>query len=78
MKIVYFSHALTSCWNHGNAHFLRGILRDLVARGHEIVSWEPENSWSRENLVRDAGPDIADGWQSAYPELHARTFHPRH
>ena len=76
MKVVYFSHALTSCWNHGNAHFLRGILRDLVARGHEIVSWEPENSWSRENLVRDAGPDLADGWQSAYPELQARTFAP--
>ena len=76
MKIVYFSHALTSCWNHGNAHFLRGILRDLVARGHEVVSWEPANSWSRENLLRDAGPEIADGWQSAYPELHANTFIP--
>ena len=25
------------CWNHGNAHFLRGVLRELVARGHEVA-----------------------------------------
>ena len=27
MKIVYFTHSLRSCWNHGNAHFLRGVLQ---------------------------------------------------
>ena len=27
MRIVYFTHSLRSCWNHGNAHFLRGVLR---------------------------------------------------
>ena len=29
MRIVYFTHSLASCWNHGNAHFLRGVLRAL-------------------------------------------------
>jgi spore maturation protein CgeB len=33
MKFVYFTHSLASCWNHGNAHFLRGVLRDLIGRG---------------------------------------------
>ena len=33
MKITYFTHSLRSCWNHGNAHFLRGVLRELMARG---------------------------------------------
>ena len=33
MKVAYFTHALSSCWNHGNAHFLRGVLRELVACG---------------------------------------------
>ena len=28
MRFVYFTHSLASCWNHGNAHFLRGVLRD--------------------------------------------------
>ena len=36
MKIVYFTHSLASCWNHGNAHFLRGVLRELIARGHDV------------------------------------------
>lgn len=76
MRVVYFSHALSSCWNHGNAHFLRGVLRELIARGHDIVSLEPEASWSRENLLRDAGPAEADSWQCAYPELRADTFAP--
>ena len=39
-----------SDWNHGNAHFLRGIMRDLIARGHDAVALEPADGWSRENL----------------------------
>ena len=74
MRVVYFSHALSSCWNHGNAHFLRGVLRELTALGHDVVSLEPQASWSRENLLRDAGPEAADSWQAAYPELRARHF----
>ena len=41
MRIVYFTHSLSSCWNHGNAHFLRGVLRELRRRGHEVVAFEP-------------------------------------
>jgi spore maturation protein CgeB len=41
VKIVYFTHSLASCWNHGNAHFLRGVLRELIGRGHEVVAYEP-------------------------------------
>ena len=37
MKFVYFTHSLASCWNHGNAHFLRGVLRELIARGHDVA-----------------------------------------
>ena len=35
MRLVYFTHSLKSCWNHGNAHFLRGVLRALARTGHE-------------------------------------------
>jgi spore maturation protein CgeB len=55
MRIIYFTHSLLSCWNHGNAHFQRGILRALIARGHQAVAWEPAQSWSRENLMAEAG-----------------------
>ena len=52
MRIVYFTHSLASCWNHGNAHFLRGVLRELIALGHEVVAYEPEGAWSLGNLSR--------------------------
>ena len=29
MKFVLFAHSLISDWNHGNAHFLRGVVRAL-------------------------------------------------
>ncbi len=74
MKVVYFTHSLQSCWNHGNAHFLRGVLRDLVSRGHDVVALEPADGWSLENLRRDHGDAGLDAWQQAYPDLRATSF----
>jgi spore maturation protein CgeB len=31
MRVVIFCHSLVSDWNHGNAHFLRGVARELLA-----------------------------------------------
>ena len=69
MRLAYFTHSLASCWNHGNAHFLRGVLRALVAGGHEVAAFEPASAWSRENLAADAGPEALDAWRASYPEL---------
>ena len=55
MKIVYFTHSLLSCWNHGNAHFLRGVLRELQARGHNVLACEQQGNWSLANLLADHG-----------------------
>ena len=76
MKIVYATHSLRSCWNHGNAHFLRGVLRELIARGHDARVVEPEDSWSVQNLVADHGPGALTGWQAAYPELSTAPYAP--
>jgi spore maturation protein CgeB len=69
MRIVYFTHSLVSCWNHGNAHFLRGVLSELKARGHSVRVFAPENAWSLTNLLADHGPDAIDAYRRAYPEL---------
>lgn len=69
MRIAYFTHALSSCWNHGNAHFLRGVLRELTFAGHDVSAYEPEASWSRENLEREHGAEAAEAWHAYYPEL---------
>ena len=74
MKIVYFTHSLRSCWNHGNAHFLRGVLSELIDRGHEVKVLEPDNAWSLANLLKDHGPNALSAFQEAYPELSSRTY----
>ena len=57
MKFVFFCHALTSCWNNGNAHFLRGVARELRRLGHEVRVYEPEDGWSRLNALQDGGQE---------------------
>src|SRR5215210_2162742 len=75
MKVVYFTHSLRSCWNHGNAHFLRGVLSELVARGHDVRVYEPEGAWSLANLLNDHGEAGLQTFKEAYPELESRTYH---
>jgi spore maturation protein CgeB len=74
MRVVYFTHSLASCWNHGNAHFLRGILDELVERGHEVQVYEPQGAWSLTNLLADHGEAGLDAYHRAYPQLSSRTY----
>lgn len=76
MKIVYFTHSLSSCWNHGNAHFLRGVLDELIARGHDVRAYEPEDAWSRANLIADHGTAGLASFERAYPRLLPLTYSP--
>jgi spore maturation protein CgeB len=74
MRIVYFTHSLRSCWNHGNAHFLRGVLSELIARGHDVRVLEPEGAWSLANLLEDHGDEGLSAFRTSYPELGSRTY----
>jgi spore maturation protein CgeB len=76
VRIVIFCHSLVSDWNHGNAHFLRGLVQELLSRGDSVRVFEPEDSWSRANLLKDHGPAAIDGFASAYPELRSETYRP--
>ncbi len=76
MRIAYFTHSLDSCWNHGNAHFLRGVLRELIARRHDVRALEPQGAWSLSNLLADAGEAGLDAYRAAYPELSSTRFDP--
>ncbi|HEX7088283.1 MAG TPA: glycosyltransferase [Vicinamibacterales bacterium] len=76
MRVVVLCHSLRSDWNHGNAHFLRGICRDLLRRGHEVVVLEPANGWSALNLTREAGMAGLDAYRAAYPELESSVYDP--
>jgi spore maturation protein CgeB len=69
VRIVIFCHSLLSDWNHGNAHFLRGICSELILRGHKVSVYEPENSWSYQNLVADGGEQFLAEFAATYPNL---------
>jgi len=69
MRFVMFYHSLVSDWNHGNAHFLRGVVSELVAQGHEVVVYEPADGWSRRNLLAAHGQAPLDAWAARYPAL---------
>jgi spore maturation protein CgeB len=45
------------------------VLRALAAAGHAVAAIEPEQSWSRTNLLADAGPEAAAAWREHYPGL---------
>ncbi|RCS25107.1 glycosyltransferase [Phyllobacterium salinisoli] len=76
MRFIFYTHSLVSDWNHGNAHFLRGVMRELLARGHKAVALEPENGWSRVNMMRDQGAVALDRFSREFPELTSFTYGP--
>lgn len=71
MRIVMFYHSLLSDWNHGNAHFLRGIVGELQFRGHDVRVYEPKDGWSLQNLTSEHGASPIDKFRAAYPGLNS-------
>lgn len=69
-----FCHSLVSDWNHGNAHFLRGVVAELQSRGHETEVYEPADGWSRTNLMADYGPEAFARFARAFPALHSTLY----
>ena len=67
MRFLFYTHSLVSDWNHGNAHFLRGVMRELVALGHEAIALEPEDGWSRSNLMADQGRPAIERFCRDFP-----------
>ena len=58
MKVVLFCQSIVSCWNNGHAHFLRGVTRELLWLGIDVVVYEPKDGWSRMNAVKDGGASV--------------------
>ena len=76
MRIVFFCHSLLSDWNHGNAHFLRGVVSELQVRGHDVRVYEPADAWSVKHLLLHAGQAGLDGVREFYPHLQCTRYDP--
>ncbi|MBP0582550.1 glycosyltransferase [Labrys sp. LIt4] len=74
MRFVFYTHSLVSDWNHGNAHFLRGVMRELVSRGHDAVALEPADGWSRANLIAEAGQQAVANFAADFPNLQSVSY----
>jgi spore maturation protein CgeB len=77
LRIVLFCHSLESDWNHGNAHFLRGIARELVRRGFDFRAYEPRGGWSATNLAADHGAAALSAWRRVYPPFQVHHYDPQ-
>jgi spore maturation protein CgeB len=74
MRVVIFCHSLLSDWNHGNAHFLRGICGELIRDGHDVRVWEPQDAWSLQNLLATHGEAAVEAFRRAYPKLSSTRY----
>ena len=74
MRIAFFVHSIASDWNHGNAHFLRGLMSALADRGHRITSWERVGAWSAMHLVEDGGTAPIVRFAREFPEIRVRCY----
>jgi spore maturation protein CgeB len=74
MRFVFYTHSLVSDWNHGNVHFLRGIMRELLSRGHDAIALEPNDGWSRSNLLADQGPAAIERFAVDFPDLKSVNY----
>jgi len=76
LRFAFFSHSLISDWNHGNAHFLRGVVSELLSLGHEVRVLEPLHGWSLQNLRRERGDAAVQAFNQAFPRLRSTFYDP--
>lgn len=74
LRFALFCHSIISDWNHGNAHFLRGLIRSLQRMGHSVIALEEEGNWSLSNLLRDHGPATVQEFQRRFPFIDHESY----
>ena len=56
MKVVVFGLTVSSSWGNGHATLWRGLLKALVRRGHDVVFFERDTDYYRDNRDLHAIP----------------------
>jgi spore maturation protein CgeB len=74
LRIAIFCHSVLSDWNHGNAHFLRGIASELISRSHEVCFFEDAHAWSIRNLLENRGEKPLAEVRAFYPGLQVLRY----
>jgi spore maturation protein CgeB len=77
LSFRFFAHSWISDWNHGNAHFLRGLASELINQAHEVRCYEERDGWSIRNLAEeatDAAAQAMSDFERAFPKLDVRPY----
>jgi spore maturation protein CgeB len=80
LRIVFFAHSFRSDWNNGNAHFLRGLARELGRLGHAVTCYEHSENWSHAHLIEvegGRGAGSVEAFTVGYPDLRVELMHDR-
>jgi spore maturation protein CgeB len=72
-RFALFYHSVISDWNHGNAHFLRGLVRALQQRGHAVTCYEQHDNWSLSNLLA-ASPTAIQDFTDVFPDIQVERY----
>jgi spore maturation protein CgeB len=75
MNAAMFYHSVISDWNHGNAHFLRGVAPELQRRGHLVRIYEPGDGWGLRNLTHEYGYEPTHRFRASFPGLRSTFYH---
>lgn len=72
MSIVILGLSITSSWGNGHATTYRGLVRELCARGHEVLFLERDVPWYADNRDLAAPPYARASLYADLDELRAR------
>jgi spore maturation protein CgeB len=68
LKVRLFCHSIISDWNNGHAHFLRGIVTELIERGNDVIVFEEKDCWSLKNALRER-VDVVESFHRRFPSI---------
>lgn len=72
MRFVVLGLSITSSWGNGHATTYRGLLRELGARGHDVLFLERDVPWYAGNRDMPQPPFCRTALYSSVPELKDR------
>jgi spore maturation protein CgeB len=72
LKIVILGLSITSSWGNGHATTYRGLVRELTARGHEVLFLERDTEWYSSNRDLPNPPYGRTELYSSFKELKDR------
>src|SRR5207248_1845397 len=74
MKIVIFGLTVSSSWGNGHATIWRGLLRELIARGHDVTFFERDVPYYAAHRDLDQLPGgtltLYRNWEHIAPAAH--------